>query len=280
MYPGNASMEGKNRELKGKRILITGADRGIGAALALRCAEMGARLCVNLLSRVRESEALLTQLTRACGRAPLAVQADVRDPAQTASIFKVAAEKLGGLDVLVNNAGVESIHAALELSVEEWNRVLDTNLRGSFLCAQGAARIMKNHGSGGVILNISSIHDTIPRVGTVHYCASKAGLTMLTRALAQEWAEHGIRVVGIAPGAVETSINRVEITKIGRSRFEKWIPLSRLGNTDDICDAAAFLISDRASYISGTTLVVDGAYSLNGIQYDPRDDAAGSNSEL
>ena len=190
-------------------------------------------------------------------------------------MFTEAAEKLGGLDVLINNAGVESIHPALDLSVEEWDRVLDTNLRGAFLCAQGAARIMKDQHSGGVILNISSIHDTIPRLGTVHYCVSKAGITMLTRALAQEWAEHRIRVVGIAPGAIETAMNKAAITAIGVERFEKWIPMSRLGNTDDVCDAALFLISDLASYVSGTTLVVDGAYSINGIRYDPRGVATG-----
>ncbi|HEY2473065.1 MAG TPA: glucose 1-dehydrogenase [Terracidiphilus sp.] len=266
-------MNRKDSSLEGKRILITGADRGIGAALAIRFAEMGAHLCVNLFSSVETSEPLLGQLSRASGQRVLAVQADVRDPTQIDVMFESAAEKLEGLDALVNNAGVESIHSALELSVEEWDRVLDTNLRGSFLCAQRAARIMRDQ-SGGVILNISSIHDSQPRLGTAHYCASKAGLTMLTRALAQEWAEHRIRVVGIAPGAVETAINEAAIAKIGRSRFEEWIPLSRLGNTDDICDAATYLISDQASYISGATLVVDGAYSLNGIQYDSRGDIA------
>ncbi len=264
----------KDKRLNGKRILITGADRGIGAALALRFAEMGAHVGVSFLSSVTESALLLTELTRANGYEPVAVQADVQDPGQIDAMFVAANEGLGGLDVLVNNAGVESVYDALELSVGEWDRILNTNLRGSFLCAQGAARIMRNQHSGGVILNISSIHDTIPRKGTAHYCASKAGLTMLTRALAQEWAEHKIRVVGIAPGAIETSINSAVIAKIGRSRFDSWIPLHRLGNTDDVCDAAVFLVSNQASYISGTTLVVDGAYSVNGIHYDPRNDPA------
>jgi glucose 1-dehydrogenase/3-dehydrosphinganine reductase len=269
MRPGGAFADRKDA-LQGKRILITGADRGIGAALAVRYAEMGAHVCANLFAPVAKSEGLLAQLNHAGCKPTLVVPADVRDPDQIDAMFRAIADGLGGLDVLVNNAGVESIHAALELSADEWDRVLDTNLRGSFLCAQGAARLMKQQHSGGVILNISSIHDTVPRLGTVHYCASKAGLTMLTSALAQEWAEHGIRVVGLAPGAVETAINRAAITQIGRSKFEQWIPMGRLGSTDDICDAAVFLISDRASYISGTTLVVDGAYSVNSIQYDPR----------
>jgi glucose 1-dehydrogenase/3-dehydrosphinganine reductase len=129
---------------------------------------------------------------------------------------------------------------------------------------------MCKDGSGGVVLNIASIHDTVPALGTAHYCASKAGLSMLTKSLAIEWAEYKIRVVGIAPGAIETEINRAEIAAFGRSNFEAWIPLGRLGNVKDIAAAAAFLVSDDASYISGVTLCVDGAYSQNTIRYDPR----------
>lgn len=264
------SMDSENHSLKGKRILITGADRGIGAALGVRCAAMGANVCINVFSPVEMSGILIAEMTQSRGEAPLVFRADIRDPSQIEAMFAVAHERLGGLDVLINNAGVESIQAALELPVDEWDRIINTNLRGSFLCSRQAARTMKNQQSGGVVLNISSIHDTIPRLGTAHYCASKAGLTMLTRALAQEWAEYGIRVVGISPGAVETTMNGAEIASVGRSQFETWIPMSRLGHTDDICDAAMFLISDKASYISGATLVVDGAYSLNGIQYDLR----------
>jgi glucose 1-dehydrogenase len=130
---------------------------------------------------------------------------------------------------------------------------------------------MRAQETGGVILNISSIHDSVPRLGTVHYCASKAGVTMLTKALALEWAEYGIRVVGISPGAIETKLNQSEIAKVSRAKFETWIPTGRLGTTDDVADAAAFLVSEQASYISGATLLVDGAYSLNTIHYDPRD---------
>lgn len=264
-------MESKSRCLEGKRILITGADQGIGAALAVHFSRLGATLCLNRFHSTESSDGLLAQLKQS-GLAPLSIHADVRVPSQIDALFQEVAEKLGGLDALVNNAGVDSTCAALDLPVEEWDRILNTNLRGAFFCAQGAARIMKEQQSGGVILNISSIHDSVPRLGTAHYCASKAGMTMLTRALAREWAEYKVRVVGIAPGAIETDINKAEIAKVGRSRFEGWIPLGRLGNTDDICDAAAFLISEQASYVSGATLVVDGAYSLNGIHYDPRSD--------
>lgn len=273
-------MANKGMDVEGKRILITGADRGIGAALAIRFAEMGAHVCVNLFSPVNMSADLLARLADAGGQVPLAIQADVRDPQQIQAMFKAAADKLGGLDVLVNNAGVESICDSLELSANEWDSVLNTNLRGTFFCSQAAAHIMKEQHGGGVILNISSIHDTLPRLGTAHYCASKAGITMLTRALAQEWAKLRIRIVGIAPGAVETTINKETIAKIGRQRFEEWIPMSRLGTTDDICAAALFLMSDSAGYVSGATLVVDGAYSQNGIPYDMRDEVPGSKCDL
>ncbi len=121
------------------------------------------------------------------------------------------------------------------------------------------------------VFNIASIHDTVPFLGCAHYCASKAGLTMLTKTLALEWAEYQIRVVGLAPGAIETEINREEISAFGRNRFESWIPVARVGNVDDIARAAEFLLSDDAAYINGATIPVDGAYGLNTIRYDPRE---------
>ncbi len=185
-------------------------------------------------------------------------------------MYQAIRDTFGGLDALVNNAGVHSVRPAIDLTTQEWDRVLDTNLRGAFLCAREAAKLMRDQHMGGVIVNIASIHDTVPCLGTAHYCASKAGLTMLTKALAIEWAEYKIRVVGIAPGAIETEINRDEIAAFGKGNFESWIPFGRLGNVEDIAKASAFLISDDADYITGITLCVDGAYSLNTIRYDPR----------
>lgn len=167
---------------------------------------------------------------------------------------------LGGIGI-----GVASIISPMYIA-----EIAPTRLRGSFLCAQEAGRLMKEQGSGGVIVNISSIHDSVPRLGTAHYCASKAGLTMLTKALAVEWAEYGIRVVGVSPGAIETPINREEIEKVGRGNFERWMPAGRVGTTEDIAAAVSFLASDEAIYISGAMLTVDGAYSLNTVRYDPR----------
>ena len=133
-----------------------------------------------------------------------------------------------------------------------------------------AARIMVRQGHGGVILTTSSIHENVARLGLTHYAISKAGLRMMNKALALEWAEYGIRVLGIAPGAIETDANAKEIAAFGKDKFEGWIPLSRLGNTDDVAKTVAFLVSDDAGYITGTTLEIDGGYVLNLVRYDPR----------
>lgn len=252
----------------GRRVLVTGADRGIGRAVAERLASEGARIWLNTLQP--PDPGLLAEM-RAAGAADVeALRADLERPAEIGALFAAVRRSWGGLDVLINNAGVDTVSPAIDLAVEEWDRVLDINLRGAFLCAQQAARLMRAEGRGGVILNISSIHDSVPRLGTAHYCASKAGLTMLTRALAVEWAELGIRVVGLAPGAIETTLNRGQIEAVGRERFEGWIPAGRLGTTDDIAAAVSFLASGEAGYLAGATLVIDGAYSLNTIRYDPR----------
>lgn len=255
---------------KHKRVLITGADQGIGRALAQRFAAEGARMLLNTLSLVDARGDLLADVAAAGSGDVNGFQADVREAGAIRAMFQAAEGLYGGLDVLVNNAGVDSVYPALELRQKEWDRVLNTNLRGAFLCAQEAARLMKEQEGGGVIVNISSIHDSVPRLGNAHYCASKAGLTMLTKALAVEWAEYGIRVVGVSPGAIETPINREEIERVGRGNFEKWIPAGRVGTTDDVADAVTFLASDEAGYISGATLTLDGAYNLNTVRYDPR----------
>jgi glucose 1-dehydrogenase/3-dehydrosphinganine reductase len=251
-------------ELHGKRALITGADRGIGAGIARALAAQGARVFLNTFQpfeyRAGETDELYA----------FTHQADVRDEQSVQQLFHMTVEQFGGIDILVNNAGVESIVPALDLTMEEWDRIHLTNLRGAFLCAQAAARLMKLQPAGGVIVNISSIHDSIPRLGAVHYSTAKAGLSMMTKSLAQEWAEYGIRVVGVSPGAIDTERNQDEIAAFGRDSFEEWIPLGRIGTVGDIANAVAFLASEQAAYITGTTLLVDGAYSLNTVPYDPR----------
>ena len=252
-----------------KRALVTGADRGIGAAVVNMFIAEGARVCVNTFGPPAEAENVLRQHP-ADGASSFVFQADVRNETEVENLVASAQARLGGLDIVVNNAGVESIHSALDLPVAEWDRVLDTDLRGAFLMARNSAAVMRHNQHGGVIVNISSIHATVPRLGATHYCVAKAGMDMLTRSLALEWAEFGIRVVGVAPGAIETEMNREVLDRIGRDNFARWIPLGRVGHVADITEALVFLCSDQAKYISGETLRVDGAYSLNTIHYDPR----------
>ena len=260
---GAANSTAIDSRLSGRRALITGANRGIGAAIVRRFVRSGARVAINYFEDEESAKALVHELGPDIAGA---VKADLRHEEQIGSMFKEAVHFLGGLDILVNNAGCESVVPAIDLQLVEWNRILETNLTGPFLCSQHAARLMCAQGTGGVILNNSSMHASIPRLGLAHYCSSKAGLAMLTRSLGLEWAKFGIRVAAVAPGAVETEVNRAEIEAFGRSRFEEWIPLSRLGEVDDIANDFAFLASDEASYVTGTTITVDGAYSLTTIK--------------
>ncbi len=250
--------------LAGRAALVTGADRGIGAGIANLLDQQGLRVCRNVMVHPEVPD------TSGEKSRNLIIQADLRDPNQVQRMFGQIKQEFGGLDLLINNAGVESIIPAIDLTAEEWDRVFNINLRGAFLCSQAAARLMKAQPSGGVIINIASIHDQIPRLGTAHYCASKAGMSMLTKSLAHEWAEFNIRVVGISPGIIETEINREQIERFGRNRFLEWVPLKSLGTVTDVAKAVWFLASEDARYISGTTLVVDGAYSLSTVRYDPR----------
>jgi glucose 1-dehydrogenase len=172
------------------------------------------------------------------------------------------ATQLGGVDLLVNNAGIEKQVPLLEMSLEEWNAVLRTNLTGSFLCLREAGKLMAA-GEGGTIVNISSVHEFIPWPGFAHYCASKGALKLLMETAARELAGRGIRVLNIAPGAIVTPINKFVLDDPEAAHaVEEEIPLGRMGNPGEIAAAVAWLASDQASYLTGTTLVVDGGMSL------------------
>jgi glucose 1-dehydrogenase len=254
-------------DLANKRVLITGGNSGIGAATARLFAESGAHVVINYLEHPETADVLVRD-----HHVALAIRADVSDEAAVEAMFRQIEETLGGLDVLFNNAGCESIHAAMDIDMHAWDQVMNVNLRGAFMCARAAGRIMRRQGTGGVIINNTSIHGLIPRKGVAHYSASKAGLAMLTRALALEWAEFGIRVITVSPGAIETDMNRERIARRGRALTESWIPLRRLGQAEDVARTVAFLASDAASYISGIDVAVDGAYSLNLVRHDSRDE--------
>jgi glucose 1-dehydrogenase len=248
--------------LEGRRALVTGASSGIGRATALRLGEEGARVAVNYRSeRERaDAEAVAARIDPA-GAGAYAVQADVRVEADVVRMVGECRERLGGLDLLVNNAGIESHAPTLEMSLEVWEDVLRTNLTGAFLCLREAGRLMAAE-RRGVIVNISSVHEFIPWPGYAHYCASKAGLKLLTQTVAREWAPLGIRVLAIAPGAIATPLNSDVLDDPEALRqVEAEIPLGRFGRPEEIAAAVVWAASEEAAYLTGTTLVIDGGMS-------------------
>ena len=260
-------------KLQEKRAIVTGSSQGIGAGIAQALVAAGARVVINTHDPncMTDAKNLVAGLNQKAGQTVAhVIQADVGDETEAEMLIATGTKWLGGLDILVNNAGIENTVAALDLDLADWDRVMNVNLRGGFVCARAAARIMVKQGQGGVILSNSSIHENVSRLGLTHYAISKAGLRMMNKALALEWAEYGIRVLGIAPGAIKTKANAQEIAAFGEHKFKEWIPLARLGNPDDVAQAVVFLVSDDASYITGTTLEIDGGYVLNLVRYDPR----------
>ncbi len=255
--------------LKGKNILVTGASQGIGAAISRVLAACGANVLVNYHSHPEKAERVVSEIKQAYGISAFSYAADVTKPAEVAAMFNFFDQALGSLDILVNNAGCETIGEAIYLNLDDWDNVFNVNLRGAFLCAQEAGRRMIQHHQG-VIINISSIHDKVPRKGLIHYCCAKAGLNMMTKCLALELAEQNIRVLAISPGAIETEMNREEIEKFGKGKFNEWIPLGRLGNAEDIAWTCAFLASDKSAYFTASEIYIDGGYKENTIPYDPR----------
>ena len=249
--------------LEGRRAIVTGAASGIGRATAERLGAEGASVCVNYYSDddAPAAEEVVGAI-RAHGPRALAIQADVGEEEQAKRLVAAAAEELGGLDLLVNNAGIENKAPLLDLSLEDWERILTTNLTGSFLCLREAASVMAA-GGGGVVVNISSVHEFIPWPGYAHYCASKGGVKLLMETAARELAPYGIRVANVAPGAIATPINKEVLDDPEAKRaVEGEVPLGRFGEPGEIAAAVAWVASDEASYVTGTTIVVDGGMSL------------------
>ena len=255
--------------LAGKKALVTGGNHGIGAGICRHLAACGADVFINYYENIEKAEALAKEIEETYAVKTAIGQADVSNAAQVKALFELMDKTIGTIDVLVNNAGIGRASHVLEMEESEWERILNVNLKGPFLCSQQAGRRMELNG-GGVIINISSIHDVVPRKGFIHYCSSKAGLRMFSKCLSLELADKNIRVVSIAPGAIETEMNREEIAQFGKDKFEKWIPQGRLGQVADIAQAVAFAASDLADYMNGTDIYIDGAYMNHTIQYDPR----------
>jgi glucose 1-dehydrogenase len=257
------------RGLKGKNVLITGGTSGIGQAIAVRFAGYGANIAINYLRApedARETEEQVhTCLARVqqMGVRDILVEGDVSDEEAVVAMVDSVAEQLGGLDILINNAGIQISRRSHELPAAEFDRVLAVNLRGSFLCARETIKRFLGAETQGVIINVSSVHELIPKPHYLGYVTSKGGIQGLTRTLALEYARHGIRVNAIGPGATVTPINRAWTDDpVKRGMVESHIPMARAATADEMAGVTCFLSSDDAAYITGQTLFVDGGLTL------------------
>jgi glucose 1-dehydrogenase len=255
--------------LRGKNVLVTGGSSGIGQAIAVRFAEHGANVAINYLTTPDEAEGTEDQV-HACvakvqqeGVRDVLVQGDVSKEDDVKRMVGEAIEGLGGLDVLVNNAGIQISRPSHELDSKAFDAVLAVNLRGAFMCARDAIRHLLEEDKPGSIVNVSSVHQLIPKPDYLGYSVSKGGMQNLTRTLALEFASRGIRVNGIGPGATITPINRAWVDDPEkRAQVEEHIPMQRAGTADEMAGVCCFLASDDGAYITGQTIFVDGGLTL------------------
>ncbi len=255
--------------VKGKNVLVTGGSSGIGQAIAVRFAEHGANVAINYLTTPDEASGTEEQV-HACvnqvqqlGVRDVLVQGDVSDENDVVRMVGEATERLGGLDVLVNNAGIQISRPSEELTGAHFDKVLAVNLRGAFLCAREAIKRFLAAEHGGSIVNVSSVHQLIPKPNYLGYSVSKGGMQNLTRTLALEYAGRNIRVNGIGPGATITPINRAWVDDPAKAEMvTRHIPMLRAGSADEMAGVACFLASDDAAYITGQTIFVDGGLTL------------------
>jgi len=247
-------------DLARKRVLITGGAAGIGFAMAEAFSRQGCQIGLFDIDESGLERALQSLPTGALGK-----HGSVTDSDAVNAAFETMDETFGGVDIVINNAGVSMNMPTLELSLQDWQKALDINLTGVFLCCQAAARRMVPQGSG-VILNISSIYGIVAAPNRLAYCATKSAVAMMTKGLAIEWAEHGIRVNALAPGYVKTALveQLVEAHRLDDRALAKRTPLGRLGTADEIADLAVFLASDKARYITGQVVGVDGGWTAYG----------------
>jgi len=244
--------------LQGKTALVTGSSKGIGQAIAIRYAEEGADVVVNYNSDPKGAEETVSRI-QATGRRAIAIKGDLGSVASVRALVEQGWESLGGLDVLVNNAGVESHAPFWDVTESDYDKVLDINLKGVFFATQTFVNKLRADGRSGKVINISSVHEELPFPNFASYCASKGGLKMLTRNLAVELGPLGITINSIAPGAIETPINAKLLSdpqKVGALTAQ--IPLGRIGKTDDVAGLAVFLASADSDYANGATFTVDG----------------------
>jgi glucose 1-dehydrogenase len=257
--------------LQGKTVLVTGGSSGIGQAIAVRFGREGANVAINYrksADEARETEAMITQCRdtiNTCGSGARAsiVQADVSQEDDITRMFDTVLKEFGGLDILINNAGFQTSSPSHELDTASFDRVLATNLRGAYVCARDSIKHFLAAGKPGVIINVSSVHQIIPKPSYISYSVSKGGMQNLTRTLALEYAGRGIRVNGIGPGATVTPINRAWVDDPEkREQVESHIPMGRAGTAEEMAAVTVFLCSDEAAYITGQTIFVDGGLTL------------------
>jgi glucose 1-dehydrogenase len=253
--------------LDGQVAVVTGGSSGLGRGIALLFGQAGAAVVVNYHSGKEAAEEVVRQIQSAGGQA-VAFGADVSKQDQVDAMFTETVSRFGAVDILVANSGIQKDANFTDLTLDQWQKVLDTNLTGQFLCAQAAVKQFRKQQdrqvskARGKILHMSSVHEVIPWAGHANYAASKGGVSLLMKTLAQEVAEEGIRVNGIAPGAIRTAINADTMQGDAAKQVLKLIPYNRIGDAEDVARVALFLASDMADYVVGATLFVDGGMTL------------------
>jgi glucose 1-dehydrogenase len=255
--------------LSGQKALVTGGSSGIGRACAVALAQAGADVAVNYRSGAEEADEVVAEIT-AMGRKAVAVQADVSKEEDVREMFRQAISELGTVDILVNNAGIQQDAPVEEMSLDQWNKVIGVNLTGQFLCIREAVKEFKRRGvvpqvscAAGKIICMSSVHEAIPWAGHINYAASKGGVMLLAKSVAQEVAPDRIRVNSVAPGAIRTPINAdAWETPEAYEKLMQLVPYNRIGEPEDIGRTVAWLASDQSDYIVGSTIYVDGGMML------------------
>jgi glucose 1-dehydrogenase len=258
-----------NRVLKGQKAIVTGANSGIGRAIAVALGHAGADVCVNYVTRPEEAEKTLQGVTT-CGANAFTFQADVTKEDQVQAMFQATIREFGTVDIVVNNAGIQKDAPIDQMTLRDWQVVIDVNLTGQFLCAREAIREFKRRGvrpdiscAAGKVICVSSVHEVIPWAGHVNYAASKGGVMLMMKSIAQEVAPFRIRVNSVAPGAVRTPINmQAWDTPEHLKELLKLIPYKRIGEPEDIGRAVVWLASDDSDYVHGATIFVDGGMTL------------------
>lgn len=259
----------KQLQLKDQVAIVTGGSSGIGAGIARALSDAGAKVVVNFVSSEAKAQAVLAELEKNGGEGMI-FKADVSKEADVLSMFEATKTRFGTVDILINNAGLQKDAVFHEMTLDQWNQVISVNLTGQFLCAREAIKEFLSRGvvasrsrSAGKIICTSSVHEVIPWAGHVNYAASKGGVMMFMKSIAQEYGASGIRINSIGPGAIRTSINKDAWgTKEAYDKLLKLIPYKRIGEVEDIGKAAVWLASDDSEYVNGVTLFVDGGMLL------------------